>query len=515
MSSNSNPSEQDEGTNAATSLSPGPGPAQAENGVQSESPSRASFGDRKLGLSHVIAQSLATNAPIFNAITFLPLIVGGTTGNGAGSAVPLSVLFSAVTMFGVMWTLSRFSRYLDTTGSVYVFISRSFGDRTGTAFGSLNYLSIVLGPLTPLIFGGYLQGYLSSQFGIHISWWILSLGLIAVSALILALGVGISTRIQLVWMLVAMLAITAFSVVVIIRSISGGVDALAPFNVHSSPHGWLGVAWGMLYGLFIFAGVESAQNLAEETPNPKRSIPRALMIVVGLLTVYFMLVAYATVLGFHLDGDAIAKDAAPLLALAAPGHYGATWLVDVLTVMLLFDMFTLTLGTCVYGSRGLFALARDGRLPHALTRVSGKRHVPTVATATPVVWMVALVLGTAVAGSLFVKTGSPAYLTVFTWIGGIQGLITAVIYGTVCLSAFGWLRRKDSHAAYLVVAAGVGVLSACGILFSNLYHASASMYVNILIVAGFLLFSFVQSTIRRRRGQFGASAASLEELEEI
>jgi amino acid transporter len=338
--------------------------ATATPGVQDASPSRASLGVRRLGLSQVIAQSLATNAPVFGGLTFLPLIAGGTRGNGAGGAIPLSVLFSAVAVFGVMWTLSRFSRYVDATGSVYVYISRSFGDRTGTAFGSLNYLSIVLGPLTPLIFGGYLEGYLDDRFGLDIPWWMLSLGLIAVAGLVLTLGVGISTRIQLVWMLVAMLTITAFSVVVIIRSISGGgVHALAPFDVDSSPGGWMGIAWGMLYGLFIFAGVESAQNLAEETPNPRRSIPRALLIVVGLLTVYFLLVAYATVVGFDLNGDAIAQDPAPLLALAAPGSFGASWLVDLLTLMLLFDMFTLTLATCVYGSRGLFALARDGRLP--------------------------------------------------------------------------------------------------------------------------------------------------------
>jgi amino acid transporter len=276
----------------------------------------------------------------------------------------------------------------------------------------------------------------------------------------------------------------------------------------------MGIAWGMLYGLFIFAGVESAQNLAEETPNPRRSIPRALLIVVGLLTVYFLLVAYATVVGFNLKGDAIAQDPAPLLALAAPGSFGASWLVDVLTLMLLFDMFTLTLATCVYGSRGLFALARDGRLPAPLTRVSRKRNIPSVATAVPVAWMVVLVVGTKVTGPMITEKGTPEYMTVFSWIGGAQGLITAIMYGAVCLGAFGWLRRKDSRPAYLVAAAGVGVLAAGGILFSNLYKAPASVYVTLVLVIGYLILSFVQSTIRRRRGQFGASTARLEDLEE-
>jgi amino acid transporter len=425
-------------------------------------------------------------------------------------------MLSAVAVFGVMWTLSRFSRYVNATGSVYVYISRSFGDRIGTAFGSLNYLSIVLGPLTPLIFGGYLEGYLADRFGVHVPWWVLSLGLIAVASLVLTLGVGISTWIQLIWMLVAMVTIVVFCIVVIVQATSdGGVSATAPFEIGSSPGGWMGIAWGMLYGLFIFAGVESAQNLAEETRDPKRSIPRALMVVVGVLSVYFLLVGYATVVGFNLDGDAIAQDPAPLLALAAPGAYGASWLVDLLTLMLLFDMFTLTLATCVYGSRGLFALARDGRLPHALTRVSRKRHIPVVATGVPVVWMVVLVIGTHLTGPLLADDGTPEYLKVFGWIGGAQGLVTAIMYGAVCLGAFGWLRRRDDRRVYLIAAASVGLLAACGILFSNLYQAPASVYVTLALVVVCLVISFTQSTIRQRRGQFGASMAILEELEEI
>ncbi|MGI5127838.1 APC family permease [Pseudonocardia sp. CA-107938] len=482
----------------------------ARTNVDEGTTAQSTLGPRRLGLLQVVAQSLATNAPVFNALTFLPLIAGGAGGAGAGGAVPLSVALSAMAAFGIAWTLTRFSRHVDATGSVYVFISRSFGDRTGTAFGSLNYLSIVLGPLTPLIFGGYLETYLADRFGLHVPWWQLSLGLIAVTAAVLALGVSISTRAQLVWTLLAMLTITVFAVVVIVGGLDGGaVPPQAPFDAGSATHGWLGIGWGMLYGLFIFAGVESAQNLAEETPNPRRSIPRAMLIVVGLLAVYYLLVAYATVVGFRLDGGAIAGDASPLLSLAAPGAFGASWLVDLLTAMLLLDIVSLTIATCVYGSRGLFALARDGRLPAALTRVSRKRSIPAVATAVPVVWMVVLVVFTHVTGPLFAEEGAPEYMPVFSWIGGTSGLITAIVYGTVCLGAFGWLRRRERRPAFLVTAAGVGVLAACAILFSNLYDAPAAMYVALALVVAYLVFSFVQSTVQRRRGRFGLSTARL------
>jgi amino acid transporter len=467
--------------------------------------SRASLGGQRLGLSQAIAQALGTTAPVFGALTFLPLIVGGK-GIGADGAAPLSVLLSAVAAFGVAWTLSRFSRQLDNTGSCYVYISRSFGDRAGTAFGSLNYFSIVFGPITPLIFGGYLEDYLNLRFGLQVPWWLISLAFVATVGVVLCFGVNISTRLTLGLAFVSMLTITAFSILVVVKGLGRGtVSAMAPLDVSSSNSGWLGILWGMLFGLFIFTGFESAQNLAEETRDPKRSIPVAMLVTVGLIAGYYMLVAYATVIGFGMDSKAIAEEPAPLLALAAPGSFGASWLVDLLTVMLLLDMFSLTVASCVYGSRGFFALARDGRLPSAFTVVSRKRSIPVFGTAVPVVWMAVLVVAVHVTGPLLADEGTPEFMPVFAWIGSTQGLITAIVWGTLCLGAFGWLRRRDNRPVSLVTAAGVGVLATCGALFSSLYEAEASTYVALALVVAFLVFSFAQSTVQRRRGRFVAS----------
>lgn len=474
--------------------------------VDEKQASGASLGGRRLGLTQAVAQALGTTAPVFGALTFLPLIAGGK-GAGADGAAPLAVLLSAVAAFGVAWTLSRFSRQLDNTGSCYVYISRSFGDRAGTAFGSLNYFSIVFGPITPLIFGGYLADYLNVRFGVDVPWWWISLVFIAAVGVVLCFGVNISTRFTLGLAFVSMVTIIAFSVVVITKGLERGTVApAAPFEVGTSSSGWLGILWGMLFGLFIFTGFESAQNLAEETRDPKRAIPRAMMITVSLIAGYYILVAYATVIGFNMNSQAIAEHPAPFLALAAPGAFGASWLVDLLTLMLLLDMFSLTVASCVYGSRGFFALARDGRLPSAFTIVSKKRSIPVFGTALPVVWMAVLVVTVHVTGPLVAEEGTPEFMPVFAWIGSAQGLITAIVWGTLCIGAFGWLRRRDSRPSLLLTAAGVGVTAAGGALYSSLYQASVGVYVALALVIAFLVLSYVQSTIQMRRGRFAPAA---------
>jgi amino acid transporter len=418
---------------------------------------------------------------------------------------------AAIATFGIVWTLSRFSRQLDNTGSSYVFISRSFGDRAGTAFGTLNYAAVVLGPPTPLIFGGFVSDYLNIRFGLDIPWWLIALGLVAAIGVAVSFGVEFSSRVILVVATVGMSTIIAFSVLVIVHVLGrGDVSAAAPLQPSSSGSGWLGVFWGMLFGLAMFGGFDSAQNLAEEARDPKRSVPRAMLITVILMAVYFVVVSYAQVVGFGMDSAAMAEHPFPLLALAAPGSFGSSWLVDLFMVLLILDDFTLCVAGCVYASRGLFALARDGRLPSVFTVISRKRSIPVAGMAVQVAWMAVLVVVVHLTGRYVAPDGVPEYMPMFVWIGTAQGLITSIISAAVCLGAFGWLRRRDKNPVILIVAASVGAAAAGVTLLVSMVQASTATYVALVVIFVFLVISFVQSTILLRQGKF-APATFLED----
>jgi len=76
-------------------------------------------------------------------------------------------------------------------------------------------------------------------------------------------------------------------------------NSVKPFKPSSSADGWAGIFFGVLYGVLLFVGFETAANLAEETPKPHKHVPAAVMTTAGIATVFFVLAAYVEVAGFH------------------------------------------------------------------------------------------------------------------------------------------------------------------------------------------------------------------------
>src|SRR5213075_1627748 len=94
---------------------------------------------------------------------------------------------------------------------------------------------------------------------------------------------------------------------------------MMPGQPSSAADGWPGIIFGMLYGVLLFIGFETAANLAEETPNPRRHIPIAVMATAAIATVMYVVATYVEVAGFHYDLKSLtAAAAAPLFALGAP-----------------------------------------------------------------------------------------------------------------------------------------------------------------------------------------------------
>src|SRR6202035_5308822 len=99
----------------------------------------------------------------------------------------------------------------------------------------------------------------------------------------------------------------------------------------------------------------------------------------------------------------------PLFALGQPGptYFGGKWILRLLELVVLLDMIAVVLGTGVSSTRGLFALARDRRLPAAVAAVSRRRGTPVGAIVVLGVLAVANVVIAADWTRLFALPGFP------------------------------------------------------------------------------------------------------------
>ncbi len=433
----------------------------------------------KLKLVDAVAQSVGFMGPVFSIAFLVPLVMGiaSASGKGAGVAAPLAVLISAIGVLGIGWIVAEYARRIHAAGSLYDYVTDGLGARVGGASGFLYYSGIiVLGAAILIMLGGTIHDTLLAEFNhaflSELGWDVV---LLVIAAATVFLGVALSTRAQLTLALFSITVVSIFFVYVIIK-VGSDNDVAKTFNPSNSLDGGIGgILYGVLYGVLLFTGFETAANLGEETEHPARDIPRAVLYSVVGITVFYLVGSYAQIAGFNFDLNAIGQAAgAPLFALASPGSaggYGSVAVVRLMELVVMLDMLAVMIGCATAGSRGLFALGRDGRLPRVLGKASG-RGTPVVAGAVLMVIYAISIAMTIWWTGLWEFGGLPHYVAMFSVLSAYGGLAIAIIYFLLCVGA---LRGLADHPKYwaVILAAVVGILVTGGAVWGAVYKVKA------------------------------------------
>lgn len=435
-------------------------------------------GKKVLGLPSVIAQSIGFVGPVFSATFLLPSVAGlNNSGKGAGVASPLAVLIATVGLGGVAWIMSRYAKRVHHAGAVYEYVNNGFGSRVGFLGGWI-YYGGMLALATAIFpaFGGFLNGTLNARLGIDVPWLLLALLCIAVVTAMVVIGIELSVRLQLLIATVSILVIFAFALKVVLTGGTAGNSADA-FN--PSAGGGSGLLFGLIYACLAFTGFESAANLAEETGDPGRNIPRAMLGCLGLVGVFYTVVMYAMVSAFGFDMAKFADPAAfPQLLVAAstPGTGGDLFgaLVDWIIII---DVFAVALGVATAISRGMFAMARDGHLPRAFAGLHSSRRTPVTAAgfvaALAVLICVAAQVFDGIVAPAVAPDGSPAdpgpWFRIFQWEAAWGALGLIIVYGIVALSGFKSHPGESRLGTGIAAVLGLGAVGAA--IFGTVYKA--------------------------------------------
>lgn len=431
----------------------------------------------RLSLPGVLAQSIGFMGPVFSVAALLPLIVGlSATGRGAGAATPIAIVIAGVGICGVGWIIAQYAKRIHLCGSLYEYICDSAGPRAGVIAGWLYYgAMLVLGIATFLALGGLTQSFLQTALSVSVPWWPLALGYVAIVVAVIAVGVEISVRSQLILVMISSAVVLVFSLIIIARGGHGGHSlSAAPLNPFSI--GRLDLLYGVLYGINMFIGFESAANLAEETADPKRHVPRAVMLSLTIVGAYFVVVAYAQDAGFGLNATAWKNSVFPLQALASGREFGSAAFGDFMSVLIIIDILAVAIGVGVACTRGMLAMGRQGRLPAALAVTHRRYRTPVRAAALLGVVSVAAIVSVWLGNGILSRaTGQPGVLQpqwapVFGWMAGFGGMGLALMYLAVSAAGVKGLWGQVSHGK-LIVAAVAGVSVSAGAVFGNVYKA--------------------------------------------
>jgi amino acid transporter len=199
---------------------------------------------------------------------------------------------------------------------------------------------------------------------------------------------------------------------------------------------------------FAMVGFEDSVNMAEETVDPVRIFPRALLAGLLVAAVIYILVAVTSSLLIPANELAAAKSNALLevISVGAPGFP-----LKVFSVIGLFAVVNSALINMLMASRLLYGMANERILPKALGRVHPLRRTP---------W-VAILVTTAIAAVLVATAGSDGV----SKLGGTTALLLLVVFTVVNIAVL-VLRRETVQHRHFVAPTWAPLLAAvlCGYL---------------------------------------------------
>jgi len=399
--------------------------------------------------------------------------VGGMALLGAGAVAIIgraaiwAFVFALIAVSLTAYSFTRLARYIAHSGSVYALVGITLGPRAGFVAGWA-----LLGAYIAICSGSTIEiGYFFSQVlgGIGLSSttpWLV----VAVIALILVVGLGFAeihviTRSLLYAEFVGVVLVTFLSIVVIVRQGIGH----APGNVHLSwdifkfPDGinFSAIAGAAVYGFTAFAGFEGAATLGEETQNPKREIPRAIKIAIGVVGVFFLLTMATQSLGYGVDAAGVEKFQQQSNPYGDIGTaYVGQWLGVCLNFVASLSLFAITLGTIAASARILFALARDAGLNRGVGRIS-QRGAPLVSLLVVVGVVFIIVLYHHLKGSDVLDA------TFYSLTVGTISLLVAYILATLGAGKFLFLQREKRAPAWQIIIPILAVITLGYTIYKN------------------------------------------------
>lgn len=312
----------------------------------------------------------------------------GEAAGVTGESVVVSFLLAAVVASLTGLSYAELASRFPVGEGDFVYVRRAFANPRVSEFAAVArlFVGVLAAATVALAFAGYLATF------VPVPTVPTAVGLLAVTSLINYLGVDISTRLNVVFV-----AVEISGLLLVIWTGVGSWETVEPFR---APNGLGGVLAAAFLVFFAYIGFEDLVNVAEETRDATVTIPRAILLSIGITTTLYLLVGASSVA--VVDWRVLGGSNSPLALVAEAGlGAGAGRLIAAIA---LFATTNTVLISLVSTSRLVYGVskAEHHTFPTAFSRVHPVRKTPHLA--------VALVGAVAVPFTLLGDVGSVAAL---------------------------------------------------------------------------------------------------------
>jgi amino acid transporter len=444
----------------------------------------------QLGLFGVIMPGLAQVAPAFNLFFTTGVMV-----SLAGASAPLIFLISMVGMLATASSLAQFAGVYPSAGSFITYITRAIGTRIAVAVGVITLLGYMIA------FGGiyiFVGSYIvQNVFNNPHIWGITPIVTIAYGILVVApviVGLKFGVRITVALYVFEVVLLLALSLTILFR---GGASGLSATPFHWPGGGSKDVLLAFSLAVLAFGGFEAAAPLAEETRNPRRLVPLAVVGAVVVSGIIYVVGSYALVTAFGVGhAGALAADANPFHTAAKAF---LPFVAPLVTWVFLSSVTSSYVAANTQTSRVIFAGARGGLWSKALAGVSPRFRTPAWAA-------IAFVAPSIVIGCVSTAFTDPGTASGFLGTYGILGLIIMYLVANLAL-IIEWARFRrrgvSKNPLLWVVTPIIGIIVLAIPVYGDLRPGQPSPY-NILpwltlgLIAVGVVYALVLGAVRPR-----------------
>lgn len=313
------------------------------------------------GLTYMTAVTVFTTYGIVNQIT--------------GGHLPAAYVVAVVAMLFTAASYGAMVRKYPIAGSAYTYTQQAFGGGVGFVTGWVLLLDYLFLPMINFMLIGI---YLNTQFPSVPAWAFTLTGLVIVLCFNL-LGITLVHRVNAVIITLSLILVVVF-VALAIKVAIGSPDTPGVFDPFLPGDTGIGPIFsGAAVLALSFLGFDAVSTLAEEAKNPRRDIPRAIILATLIGGAIFIAVSWAGALAYPDWTLFTDLDSAGVTVMK---HVGGEIIAAIFVAVFVAGSFGSGMASQVSVSRIIYSMGRDGTVPPIFARLWAKRGTPVVATIT-------------------------------------------------------------------------------------------------------------------------------------